>query len=215
MAAVLCFGDSNTWGTVPLENRRYNESERWPALLKNMLQNSEVTIEVIEEGQPGRTLVHHSPYQGDKSGQRYLKDCLVKYTPELVVILLGTNDLKKRYALSAQSIAKSAAKLARQTLQFSNPLLKKPIQVILIAPPLVCEVGFYANMYAGAAEKSAQLAKYYEQYAIQTGCVFFDASRIVTACPEEGIHWQADQHQRLAKALAPLVRSLLNDENMS
>ena len=94
MATVLCFGDSNTWGTVPGESRRYNERERWPALLNHILPN----VNVIEEGQQGRSIVHNNPFQGDQNGQRYLKDCLEKCAADLVLILLGTNDLKKRYA---------------------------------------------------------------------------------------------------------------------
>ncbi len=76
MPRVLCFGDSNTWGTVPGESRRYDENERWPALLKTALVTE---AEVIEEGQQGRTLVHNNPFQGEKSGQRYLRDRLEKW----------------------------------------------------------------------------------------------------------------------------------------
>ncbi|MEH6443508.1 MAG: GDSL-type esterase/lipase family protein, partial [Oceanospirillaceae bacterium] len=170
MLTVLCFGDSNTWGTVPGESRRYADNERWPALLNNALSH----IKVIEEGQQGRTLVHNNPFQGKNNGQRYLKVCLEKYAPDLVLILLGTNDLKKRFSLSADTVAKSAAHLAEQTQQFSRSYRQKPIKVLLIAPPPIYEVGFYAKMYAGAAAKSVELAKYYAVYAEEVGCAFFD-----------------------------------------
>ncbi len=202
MTAIVCFGDSNTWGTVPCESRRYDENERWPGILKHLLHNAGVAAEVIEEGQQGRTLVHNNPFQGEKSGQRYLKDCIERYMPSLVIILLGTNDLKKRFSLSAKAIAKSAAELVTKVQQTNS-------QVLLIAPPPIHEVGFYAKMYQGGAAKSLELAKYYERHAQQLGCAFFDAGSVIASCSQEGIHWEADQHQCLADALAPLVKELL------
>ncbi len=208
MATVLCFGDSNTWGTAPGSRYRYAENERWPALLKSALIS---VAEVIEEGQQGRTLVHNNPFQGEKSGQRYLKDCLERYTPDLILILLGTNDLKKRFSLSANDVAQSAGYLVEQTQQFESSLYQKKVKVLLIAPPPVYEVGFYAKMYSGAAAKSMQLAKCYAQCAQHIGCAFFDAGSVVTSCAEEGIHWQADQHQFLADALVPIIKDMLDE----
>ncbi|EPJ55834.1 MAG: hypothetical protein OFPI_02630 [Osedax symbiont Rs2] len=207
MARVLCFGDSNTWGTVPGKSCRYDENERWPALLNSALASE---ADVIEEGQQGRTLVHNNPFQGDKNGQRYLKDCVEKYAPDLVLILLGTNDLKKRFALCVDDVAKSAAHLAEQTQQYKSSSLRKSVKVLLIAPPAVYEVGAYAKMYAGAGAKSMQFAKFYALYAQQIGCAFFDAGSVVTSCTEEGIHWQKDQHQLLADALVPIVQDMLD-----
>jgi lysophospholipase L1-like esterase len=207
MATVLCFGDSNTWGTVPGETRRYNENERWPALLKTALPN----VDVIEEGQQGRTIVHNDPFQGEKNGQRYLKDCLEVHSPDVVLILLGTNDLKKRFSLTADVVAKSAAQIAERTLQFKNLSMYKKPQVLLIAPPPVYEVGFYAKMYAGAEAKSFELAKYYALYADEIGCAFFDAGSVVTSCKEEGIHWPVEQHQFLADALVPIINDMLGE----
>lgn len=208
MATVLCFGDSNTWGTVPGEQRRYSVDERWPGLLKSALSKQ---IDVIEEGQQGRTLMHNNPFQGEKGGQRYLKDCLELYSPQLVLILLGTNDLKKRFSLSAEVVAKSAANLAKATQQFKGSSLSHSAHVLLIAPPPVYEVGGYAKMYEGAAAKSRELAAHYAKYAAAVGCGFFDAGSVVTSCKEEGIHWPVDQHQCLADALAPIVQSMLED----
>ncbi len=211
MPTVLCFGDSNTWGTVPNENRRYSENERWPALLKSALVDAH--IDVIEEGQQGRTIVHNNPFQGEKGGQRYLKDCLEIHSPDLVLILLGTNDLKKRFSLCAVDVAKSASQLADQTQQFKSSSMRNTCKVLLIAPPPVYEVGFYASMYSGAEAKSKELARYFKLYADEIGCAFFDAGSVVTSCPQEGIHWQLEQHKFLADALVPVIKDLLGDLN--
>ena len=205
VARVLCFGDSNTWGTVPDQAGRYGINARWPALLNDALTD----VDVIEEGQQGRTIIHNHSFEGHKSGQRYLKDCLERDSPDLVLILLGTNDLKERFSLSADAVAKGAAGLAEKTQQFKRASMNKSIKVLLIAPPAVYEVGCYAKMYAGAHAKSLQLAKYYALYAKNIGCAFFDAGSVVTPCPQEGIHWQIDQHQFLAAALVPIIRDML------
>ena len=33
MKEILCFGDSNTYGLVPKENRRFSYEERWTGIL--------------------------------------------------------------------------------------------------------------------------------------------------------------------------------------
>ena len=34
---IVCFGDSNTWGYIPITGERYDESIRWPARLQEKL----------------------------------------------------------------------------------------------------------------------------------------------------------------------------------
>ena len=44
---ILCFGDSNTWGAIPLSEERYPSDVRWTGVLQGLL-GSEWTV--IEEG---------------------------------------------------------------------------------------------------------------------------------------------------------------------
>lgn len=205
MSTVLCFGDSNTWGAVPNEDRRYGRDERWPSLLRNALPDG---YELIEAGQPGRTTVHDDPFEGEKNGLRYLRPCLESHLPDLVIIMLGTNDLKHHLGLSAYDISRGAGRLVEEVLRFDNWAKKQKPKVLLIAPPQVHEVGFFADMFAGAAVKSQQLSYHYHQRAEELGCAFFDAGTVVESCPIEGIHWQQEQHQRLAAALTTQVTDL-------
>lgn len=206
MANILCFGDSNTWGTQPLKNDRYDNNQRWTGILQTLLTDKHT---LIEEGQPHRTLVQNAPFDGDKSGIKYLKSLLTLHSPELVIILLGTNDLKHRYQLSSDNISQSLAVLIKQTLGFSLPKTNRGTAVIIICPPAIFEVGDYAKMYQGGAEKSQQLAKLYQQCALELNCGFFDAGSIITSSVEDGIHWQVEQHQCLANALIPVIDTLI------
>lgn len=205
MPTILCYGDSNTWGSVPNEDRRYGLTERWPCLLREALPDG---YEVIEEGQPGRTTVHDDPFEGEKNGLRYLIPCLESHIPDLVIILLGTNDLKQYLGLSAYDISRGAAKLAKEALSFRSRTKKQPPQVLLVSPPSVHEIGAFADMFQGAAKKSQQLAFHYRQRAKELGCAFFDAGSVVKSCPLEGIHWQPEQHQKLSEKLVLQVQAL-------
>jgi lysophospholipase L1-like esterase len=62
---------------------------------------------VIEEGLNGRTTIRDDPFNNSyKNGLKYLIPCLESHKPiDMCILLLGTNDLKKRFGLSATEIA--------------------------------------------------------------------------------------------------------------
>ena len=206
MPTILCYGDSNTWGAVPNKSRRYNNKERWPALLSNLLDGD---FEIIEAGQPGRTTVHDDPFEDEKNGLKYLLPCLESHLPDVVVVMLGTNDLKSRFSLTAYDVGQGVTKLVRDILSFNHMAKPRSPKVILISPPPIFEVGHLADMFAGGAEKSQQLAAIYQSCALQLNCAFFDAGTVVEACLKEGFHWKVEQHRKLAKALAVEIQSLV------
>ena len=65
MPILLCFGDSNTHGSIPMlhrdDSRRFGPDERWPGVLRRELGAGWT---VIEEGLPGRTTLHDDPIEG-------------------------------------------------------------------------------------------------------------------------------------------------------
>ena len=66
MKTVLCFGDSNTYGTPPLAQlgieARHGADTRWPRIMAAELGTD---WHVVEEGQPGRTTVLDDPIEGE------------------------------------------------------------------------------------------------------------------------------------------------------
>ena len=103
---VLCYGDSNTWGYDPATQKRYPRNVRWAGVLRRALGNGYL---VIEEGLNGRTTVWDDPIEGYKNGKEYLVPCLETHKPiDLVIIMLGTNDLKARFHVPACDIAAGA-----------------------------------------------------------------------------------------------------------
>jgi len=102
MKTVLCYGDSNTWGsaTAPRPDDRYPPDERWTGILRRRLGPEWL---VVEEGLPGRTTVHPDPIEGSwLDGSAYLLPCLRSHQPlDAIVLMLGTNDLKARFNVPA------------------------------------------------------------------------------------------------------------------
>ena len=101
---ILCYGDSITWGYNPANQNRMTFDERWPGVLDNGLGED---YKVIEEGLNGRTTIRDDPVNNCyKNGLKYLVPCLESHKPiDMCILLLGTNDLKKRFGLSATEIA--------------------------------------------------------------------------------------------------------------
>lgn len=205
---VLCFGDSNTWGAPPGMGWRYSTNERWPMLLDKLLGQQ---FRIIEEGLPGRTTVHDDPFDGPvKNGIKYLEPCLISHQPDLVILLLGTNDLKSRFNLSAYDISMGANTCARSCQDFVlHEQVRRP-EVLLMSPPRVYEVSEHSMSFAGAAEKSIGLAEQYSKRAQELDCHFFDTGSVVESNKEEGIHWDATEHHKLADALALVVQKILS-----
>lgn len=58
MISILCFGDSNTFGSNPAGGR-HRRNVRWTGVLQELLGEQ---YYVIEEGMGGRTTVHDDPF---------------------------------------------------------------------------------------------------------------------------------------------------------
>ena len=203
MKRILCFGDSNTWGYDPETDERYDNKTRWPCVMGSLLGDE---YEIVEEGMNGRTTVWDDPVDGLMSGLNYLKPCLLSHKPlDKVIVMLGTNDLKDRFCVSAYEIAKSAGRLV-QMIQASDagPKGAAP-QVLLIAPPpiVVGENGLDTREHG--LVKSQQFARQFAEIAKELGCDFADAGEFIESSPVDGIHFSAEAQRDLGKSLAKVV----------
>ena len=118
MKTVLCYGDSNTWGYDPWTRLRYPPSVRWTGVLAERLGP---VYRVVEEGLNGRTTRWDDPMEPGRNGQMYLGPCIESHAPlDLIVVMLGTNDLKRRFNLTSSDIAESAAGLAEEASRIAG-----------------------------------------------------------------------------------------------
>ena len=207
MLEVMCFGDSNTWGYDPVSQQRFPGNVRWTGVMQAALGPG---FRVIEEGLNGRTTVWEDPVEGDKVGKRHLVPCLESQAPlDLVVLMLGTNDLKRRYSAPAVDIAAGVGVLLDIVARSSAGREGKAPPVLVVAPVPLTKLTEFAEMLEGGAEKSRMLAPLYAEVARTRGCPFFDAGKIITCSDADGLHFDAPGHKALGEALAKEVKKIL------
>ena len=210
MKTILCYGDSNTYGYVPETGLRYPKSIRYPGRLQELLGDE---YAVIEEGCNGRTTILDDPVDGWKNGLDYLRPCLSSHKPiDIVIMMLGSNDLKESFHLSAEEIAKGAGMLVRVIKEFTTEKQGFIPRIILISPP---EIGtgistspFYGAFYEDAIDRSRQFPQYYKKVADQEGCIYFDAARYIYPSETDSLHLTAEGHKTLAEELYKLVKTI-------
>jgi len=186
---------------------RYGREERWTGVLQRKLG---AEYEIIAEGLNGRTTVWDDPIEGYKNGKEQLIPILTSHKPvDLVTIMLGTNDLKKRFSLSAYDIAEGAGVLVDIVQKSDCGPGERAPQVLLMAPPPVARLTEYEEMFEGAEAKSRQFSKHYRRVAEEHGCAFFDTSAVIVSSDLDGIHFGVDEHKKLGLAVADLVRQIL------
>lgn len=215
MIKILCYGDSNTWGCkpftgLPLDGERFPRDKRWPGVLEKEFKGN---CEVFEEGLNGRTTVWDDPIEGPngaKNGKKYLPPCLGTHKPlDLIVILLGTNDLKKRFSLSAFDIAEGAGALVDIVKKSDSGRDGAPPRALLLAPPPVYSLSsFFKDMFEGAQKKSKEFSGQYRRVANDRECHFLDTSDYISVTSSDGIHLDEGDHEALGKAVASKIEKL-------
>ena len=206
MKTIVCYGDSNTWGYDPVTQDRLPITQRWTGVLAQELG---AEYRIIEEGLNGRTTVWDDPIEGHKNGKEYLIPCLESHKPiDLITLLLGTNDLKKRFSVSADDVAASISVLIDLVQKSDTGLDGACPEVLLMAPPPFARLGEFAEMFEGGAEKSRKFSAYYRRVAKQYECHFLDTLQVIVSSELDGIHFEAAEHRKLGLAVAARVREI-------
>jgi lysophospholipase L1-like esterase len=205
----MCFGDSNTWGFPPDCGMRYDRQTRWPGVLQQELGDA---YYVIEEGLPGRSTVWDDPVEGGKNGLEQLVPLIHSHMPlDLLIIMLGTNDLKNRFSVSALDISWSIGRLIKAARDSGNPFLGEAPDVLVICPPPLADMSNspFKDIMIGAEEKSRQLPSVLKSFCDENKVRMFNAGDVVRTSPVDGIHWEPEEHQKLGIAVAREVLDIL------
>ncbi|WP_246148657.1 SGNH/GDSL hydrolase family protein [Skermanella pratensis] len=216
---IMVYGDSNTWGYVPVESgptTRYPQDVRWPGVLRVALGPG---YEIIDEGLSARTTDLPDPTLPHISGagldgSAYLPAAIATHLPlDLVVIMLGTNDLKKMFNRSPLRIALGVGKLADIVNQAKGGVgtsYPAPKVLILCPPPLgTVAPPERAERFAGGIDKSEALPAYYEGIAAAAGAGFLDVGKLTTTDGVDGIHLTAAAHKAIGNGVAEKVKAIL------
>ncbi len=211
---IICFGDSNTWGYNPKDGSRYDEETRWPMVLQKLLGDG---YRIIEEGQNGRTIANEDPWEwGCKCGLDYIVPMIESHMPfDVLIIMLGSNDLKDKFNLPAGDIAGSLQNMLMKAKSFLQYKCKANPMIIIVAPPHLGD-DFSKSPFAPffnadkCVEHSKELAGWYKQVADQFECEFFDASSVCKVGDVDYLHLMEDGHKALAKGLYEKLMLMIN-----
>src|SRR5690606_35339727 len=206
---LLLFGDSNTHGTLPMadlsDTGRFPREERWAGRLQALLPE----WEVIPEGHPGRTTLHDDPIEGPhRNGLTVLPSILESHRPiDVVLLMLGTNDLKQRFSVNPGDIAMSLERLVHLIRASGTGPMGGAPTVVLVAPPPIRETGPLAQIFAGGEEKSQHLGREIGAVAHRNGLPFVDLAGKVEVSATDGIHYDAEAAPVMARLFADVIRA--------
>jgi len=210
MKNILCFGDSNTWGYDPATKTRFSRDTRWTGLLQKYLGND---YYIVEEGLNGRTTnvdekeeYNLGYFRKNRSSLDLLPAIIESHYPlDLIVVMLGTNDLKSNFNRSSNQIAEDM-KLVCQTIINNEYFNSKSL--LLVSPTHIEENSdIILDSFINTNKKAMALASLYENISKELGVEFLDASKIVKTNTIDGIHWDANQHNDFALFIAQYIKS--------
>ncbi len=214
MKIIMCYGDSNTWGFNYKTQDRFPYEVRWPNVMQKKLGSS---FRVIEEGLNGRTTALDDPddvYPQAKNGLKYLNPCLRSHYPlDLIIFMLGTNDLKIRFFTSVSDIAKNTGELIKHARGDLSYLQGYGPKILLIAPTVIgntIDTSMFGPAFPGkkSVSYSMKLADKLRETAGRLSCNFLNAADIVKPNDVDAIHLTPQGHRVLGEAAARKVEEI-------
>ena len=204
---IVCYGDSNTYGS-DFASPGGRLDRRWPVVLAEITGND---YEIKEEGLSGRTVdTDDTLWDNDLNGTKSFIDRLQLHSPiYLLIIMLGTNDVKEKYDLTAEQITQSMKRLIE--LAKDAPIWQNETRILLISPTPVGD-GVIGTSRMGQAfgavsvEKSKQLGSLYKELAKSLNCYFLDAAEHISVGTADFVHLSAQAHNGLANAVAQYLK---------
>ena len=180
---IVCYGDSNTYGWDP----RYFSGNRylkpWPELMAEKTGH-----EVINCGEPGRVI----PCR-ERELEWFRRD-VTENKPDLLVIMLGTNDLFYSAESSAEAIANRMGNMVRYAIR--NHLAEN---YLLLSCPQT------AGPEKGLLPVLEALSAKYKDIAKTEQTAFADSFRWRIPLAFDGIHFTEEGHCLFADNISEIV----------
>jgi lysophospholipase L1-like esterase len=208
---VFVYGDSLSWGIVPMTRKRFPFESRWPGVMQAGLNSEGLAVHVIEDCLNGRRTVWDDPFKAGRNGLEGLAQRMEVNSPlALVIIMLGTNDFQSMHPHNAWHAAQGVSTLVKAIREAPiEPGMPVPPILVVAPPPVQNPKGPLEPKFRGADIKCAGLADALQEIATSLNCHFFDAGTVTSSSRVDGIHLDEDQHATLGRSIAGVVRSIL------
>jgi lysophospholipase L1-like esterase len=210
--AILCFGDSLTWGWIPgvegVPACRYLYEQRWTGVMASHLGDA---YDVIEEGVSARTTSVDDPNDPRLTGSACLPASIASHLPlDLVILLLGTNDIKSFFNRTPHDVTRGMAKLVEQVLTSGIDTPYPAPKCLVVAPPPLTptQQPYFQRLFGSGHEKAAELGTLYRDMADLMKVDFLNAGDFITTDGCDGIHFTAQNNLVLGKAIADKVAKI-------
>ena len=192
-------------------NNRFPWGVRWTSLLQMKLG---ADYRVVEEGLNGRTTMFDDPLDICRNGLEGIDySMLTNFPVDLVILMLGTNDVKEFFGMPPYVIAKGCGRLIDRIQAGGYGPNGAAPEVLLVAPlklPDTLPGSWLGDEFGpGAIARNDQLPAYYEKIAAEKGVHFLNAAASVTADPADSIHMNEGGHAATAELMYQQVRRIL------
>ena len=215
MNTILAFGDSLTWGTDPVTDGRHPLRLRWPTVVQQQLGEG---WHVVAEGLGGRTTAYDDPdTRVDRNGAKVLPVLLSSHFPlELVVILLGLNDLKQTTGRNAEASAAGLERLMEIIRDHPYRWGGAVPRVLVVAPPHLRERRDGAPVAGGRViAESLRLAPLFRAVSERFGGDFLDAAEVAQSDPADGVHLSGEATLAIGLAIAERIAAMITPRNLA
>jgi|SRR5918993_2503651 lysophospholipase L1-like esterase len=216
---VLCFGDSNTHGCPgdDIDYVRLPANRRWTGLLQDLLGDG---YEVIEEGLNGRTTDVAYEDRPGCNGRPYFLPCLLSHQPlDVVVVMLGSNDLKACFGRTPTDIAEALHGYIDDVAANVAESGRVPVTV-LVSPVRINDTAAWFEEISGGdynhdiVSRSQNLTEEIRRVAQERSVLYADAAQVARV-GADGLHFTLDSHSRFAEMLAATVSRALSGSGSS
>lgn len=204
MAKILLYGDSNTWGHNPVDCSQLGRT--WGTVLRELLPDCEITI----DGECGRATLEG---EGAKHGiacyrERYF---VTKHDFDLIVIMLGTNDVLVNLQYEPERTAEALRVYIRETRVVYGD---KTPKFLIISPILLrddmMKHPIFSELYTQKSiDDSKRFAETISKMASQEGEYFLNAAEYAKASEIDGVHMETEEHEKLGRAAADKIKEIL------
>ncbi len=213
MRQILVFGDSNSVGVcpVPIGGKQvlHSEGDRWPNVMLAALGDGYSLQNASFSGRSTGASPQARPWRrnGAEIMPRVLEQAVA---PDLVILMLGTNDLMAHMKMDAGAIAKAVGDLVDMVHGAS-----KDVEILVLSPVPVIARGVFEDRLAGAEARQVQLPFCLRQMTIEKGVSFLDLAPYAVVSAVDGLHLEADAHHAIGPVVAAQVETIFQGQEQS